>query len=170
MAVPAHRIVQWPDLPLNDLDFYERFSDEAACVAHLCAIRWPTGFVCPRCDHGDGWLSGRGYWRCSRCRTKTSATAGTIFHRSHLPLSVWFAAIWKVASSKRGISALELQQALGLGSQETAWTMLHKLRIAMVRPNRDVLSRHVQVDETYVGGKEKGVRGRKIGATKAMWR
>lgn len=79
-----------------------------------------------------------------------------------------FAAIWKVASSKRGISALELQQALGLGSQETAWTMLHKLRIAMVRPNRDVLSRHVQVDETYVGGKEKGVRGRKIGATKAI--
>jgi hypothetical protein len=98
---------------------------------------------------------------CSACRHQTSVTAGTIFQDSHLPMVTWFRAIWYVTSQKNGISAQGLQRALGLGSYKTAWAMLHKLRRAMVRPGRDRLHGIVEVDETYWGGEEDGVRGRK---------
>jgi transposase-like protein len=89
-----------------------------------------------------------------------SVTAGTIFQDSHLPLTIWFRAMWQVTSQKNGISALGLQRVLGLGSYKTAWAMLHKLRRAMVRPGRERLSGSVEADETYLGGLEEGVRGR----------
>jgi transposase-like protein len=89
-----------------------------------------------------------------------SVTAGTIFQDSHLPLTIWFRAIWQVTSQKNGISALGLQRVLGLGSYKTAWAMLHKLRRAMVRPGRDRLSGTVEVDETYWGAEESGLIGR----------
>lgn len=89
-----------------------------------------------------------------------SATAGTVFQDSHLPLAIWFRAIWQVTSQKNGISALGLQRVLGLGSYKTAWAMLHKLRRAMVRPGRDRLSGIVEVDETYWGAEEPGMIGR----------
>jgi len=90
-------------------------------------------------------------------------TAGTIFQDSHMPLTVWFRAIWWVTSQKSGASALGLKRILGLGSYQTAWTCLHKLRRAMIRPGRDRLSGIVNVDETYVGGKKTGKRGRGAG-------
>jgi len=94
------------------------------------------------------------------CGRKTSVIAGTIFDRTRTPLVLWFRAIWWVTSQKNGASALGLKRILGLGSYETAWTWLHKLRRAMVRPGRDRLSGTIQVDETYIGGEKPGKRGR----------
>ena len=99
-------------------------------------------------------------FQCCGCRRQTSATAGTIFQDTRKPLVMWFRAMWYVTSQKNGASALGLQRVLGLGSYETAWTWLHKLRRAMVRPDRDRLSGWVEVDETLVGGLEEGVAGR----------
>lgn len=96
---------------------------------------------------------------CTQCGLKTSATSGTIFHRSHTPLSTWFAAMWFVTSQKNGVSAAGLQQALGFKSYETAWAWLHKLRRAMVRPDRELLTGHVEVDETFIGGVSHGTDG-----------
>jgi len=104
---------------------------------------------------------GRGLQVCVSCRHQTSVTAGTIFQDSHVPLTTWFHAMWHVTCQKNGISALGLQRVLGLGSYKTAWAMLHKLRRAMVRPGRDRLHGTVEVDETYWGGDEQGVIGRK---------
>jgi transposase-like protein len=97
---------------------------------------------------------------CASCGRQSSATAGTIFQDTRTPLTVWFRAMWYVASQKTGTSALGLQHVLGLGSYETAWTWLHKLRRAMVRPGRERLTGRVEVDETYLGGEEAGIRGR----------
>ncbi len=135
------------------------FPDDESCIDYLERLRWPDGFVCPVCA-GDGWrISQRQMWMCTQCGRKTSVTAGTIFHRSRTPLSTWFAAAWLVTSSKNGVSALNLQQQLGFGSYETAWAWLHKLRRAMVRPDRDRLAGIVEVDETFVGGVSVGKQG-----------
>lgn len=147
------------DYPRTLLELEQRFSDEAKCRAYLFALRWPQGFVCPICG-AKGLAIRRGLWRCFRCGRETSALAGTIFQDSKLPLSVWFRAIWHVASQKNGVSALGLQRVLGFGNYKTAWAMLHKLRRAMVRPGRDRLSGVVEVDEAYWGAEESGVRGR----------
>jgi transposase-like protein len=147
------------DYPRTWQEFRDWFPDEDACVEYLESLRWPDGFACPLCK-SDGWrIAQRQMWMCAGCGRKTSVTAGTIFHRSRTPLSTWFAAAWLVTSSKNGISALNLQQQLGFGSYETAWTWLHKLRRAMVRPDRDRLSGIVEVDETFVGGVSVGKRG-----------
>jgi transposase-like protein len=148
------------DYPRTALELERRFSDEQACRRYLFALRWPKGFVCPRCGGGRAWEMGRGLWLCGDCRHQVSVTAGTIFHRSHQPLTTWFRGMWQVASQKNGVSALGLQRSLGLGGYQTAWTMLHKLRRAMVRPGRDRLCGQVDVDETYWGGEEAGVIGR----------
>lgn len=109
---------------------------------------------------GKGWRTADGRWACAGCGRKVSVTAGTIFDRSRISLQEWFAAAWYMTNQKHGVSALGLQRLLGLGSYQTAWTILQKLRTAMVRPGRDRLQGSVEVDETYVGGIEQGVRGR----------
>ena len=98
--------------------------------------------------------------RCGACRHQASVTAGTIFQDTRTPLPVWFQAMWWVTAQKNGASALGLQRVLGLPRYETAWTMLHKLRRAMVRPGRDLLTGRVEVDECYVGGVEEDLPGR----------
>jgi transposase-like protein len=148
------------DYPRTLMELERRFGDEAACRAYLFALRWPDRFVCPACGGCQGLAIRRGLWRCGACRRETSVTAGTIFQDSKLPLTAWFRAMWQVTSQKNGVSALGLQRVLGLGSYKTAWAMLHKLRRAMVRPGRDRLRGVVEVDETYWGGAEEGVRGR----------
>ena len=139
----------------------ERFRDDAACRDYIRRLRWPQGFACPHCGvAGEPWVMAKGWLRCRTCRKKTSLTAGTIFEGTRTPLRMWFLAMWFITSQKNGVSALGLQRELGLGSYETAWTWLHKLRRAMVRPGRDLLSGAVEVDETCVGGPEAGTRGR----------
>ncbi len=144
-----------------------RFADEAACRAYLVALRWPDGFRCPRCGGSPAWTMGRGLWLCQGCRRQASVLAGTIFQDSRLELRTWFRAAWLVSSQKHGVSALGLQRVLGLGSYKTAWTMLHKLRRAMIRPGRERLHGAVEVDETYWGAEEAGAIGRRT-ATKTL--
>lgn len=148
------------DYPRKLSDLEARFSTEEACRQYLHALRWPDGFRCPRCDHGKGWSTSDGLLRCAACDYKTSVIAGTVFEGTRKPLVVWFRAIWWVTTQKNGASAKGLQRILGLGSYETAWTWLHKLRRAMVRPGRDRLAGTIEVDETYVGGRRSGKRGR----------
>lgn len=137
------------------------FPDDDACREYLRDLRWPHGLVCARCGVIDEpWVQSRGRLTCRACRFQTSVTAGTIFDKTRTPLTTWFAAAWYITNQKFGASALGLQRVLGLGSYQTAWTIQHKLRRAMVRPQRDLLSGLVEVDETYVGGEEKGVHGR----------
>lgn len=144
------------DFPRTVLEFEERFTTEEACWGYLVRLRWPDGFVCPRCQHRGGWPATRGRFICGMCRYQASVTAGTIFQDTHKPLRIWFRAIWQVTSQKNGSSAVSVQQVLGLGGYQTAWTWLHKLRRAMVRPGRDRLRGRVEVDETFVGGENVG--------------
>lgn len=146
--------------PVNVIDFQDMFPTEKACEAYLHAVRWPEGFVCPKCLHTENWGLGSGLLRCKGCKRDISLTAGTIFQDSHLPLRLWFQALWYVVCQKQGVSALALKSILGLGSYKTAWTWLHKLRRAMVRPGRDRLSGVIEVDEIFIGGLQKGVYGR----------
>ena len=149
------------DFPKTLLELERRFSCEDACAEYLAALRWPGGWVCPRCAGTEAWSVGRNRWLCGYCRYEMSVTAGTVFQDSHVPLTIWFRAMWQITSQKNGISALGLQRVLGLGSYKTAWAMLHKLRRAMVRPGRDRLDGVVDVDETYWGGEETGAIGRR---------
>ena len=153
------------DYPRTAAEFEARFATEEACRAYLCGLRWPDGFRC-RCGEANAWRTGRGLWQCAACGAQTSVTAGTVFQDTRKPLRQWLHAMWWVTGQKTGASALGLQRLLGLGSYETAWAWLHKLRRAMVRPGRDRLSGHVEVDETFVGGRG-GAQGRST-ATKAL--
>ena len=146
--------------PRTLTEFEAMFSTEEACRAYLSKLRWPDGFVCPRCQSRASWSTQRDLFACAACGRQVSVTAGTVFQGTRKPLSMWFQAIWWVTTQKTGASALSLQKILGLSSYQTAWTWLHKLRRAMVRPGRDRLSGRVEVDETYVGGEEEGVSGR----------
>src|SRR3954453_18538463 len=149
-----------PDFPRTLAEFQGRFASEADCRRYLVACRWPDGFRCPRCGEPDAYeLAGRELLQCRACRHQTSVTAGTVLHRTHVPLPLWFAAAYLGTPPTPGFSAVQLQRQLGLGRYETAWTMLHKLRRAMVRPERGRLSGGVEVDEAYVGGVEEGRRG-----------
>jgi hypothetical protein len=138
------------DFPKSLPDFERRFPDEAACAEWLLERRWGRGFACPGCGHGRSWRLGRKLLtlQCRACRRETSVTAGTVMHRSHLPLKVWFTAAWLVATHKNGMSARQLWPQLGVGSYESAWLLLQKLRRAMVEPAREPLAGLVEVDET----------------------
>ena len=140
-------------------EFQAWFSTDAACLDYLEWLRWSRGFVCSHCGQVNGWRLGDGRFMCTVCGHRTSVTAGTIFDRTRTPLSVWFTACWLFATAKDGTSALGLQRALEIGSYQTAWAMLHRLRSVLVAPGRDRLMGTVEVDETYIGGEETGLRG-----------
>ena len=144
------------------------FRTDADCLDYLEWLRWPAGFVCPRCGHLGGWQLDDGRFECTRCQARTSTTAGTVFDRTRTPLTVWFIACWLFASGKDGISALSLKRTLEIGSYQTAWTMLHRLRSVLVRPGRDRLSGMVEVDETYIGGEEPGLPGGRARGKKVL--
>ena len=143
-------------------EFIKQFATEEQCRDYLYHLRWPEGFVCPKCkEQTKAWLKARNVYECSLCRHQTSVIAGTVFQDTRKSLRAWFIAIWWVTTQKNGASATGLQQVLGLGSYQTAWTWLHKIRTAMVNPNRTKLSGDVEVDEAYIGGEEsEGKRGR----------
>src|SRR5256712_4650435 len=131
-------------------------------------LRWPSGFACADCGHRGGWRLGDGRFRCSGCGGRSSVTAGTIFDRTRTPLTVWFTACWLFATGKDGISALSLKRTLEIGSYQTAWTLLHRLRSVLVRPGRDRLVGRVEVDETYIGGEEPGLAGGRARGKKGL--
>lgn len=150
-------------------EFQERFPSEDACWLALRTTRWPDGFVCPRCGHrASSFLQERRLEQCSRCRYQCSVTAGTVLHRTKVPLRTWFWAIFFVARHKQGISALQLQKDTGLGSYETAWMLLHKLRSGLSASVDALLQGVVEADDTYVGGHEPGRRGGRQAGTKTI--
>ena len=149
-------------------EFQTWFQTDADCLDYLEWLRWPSGFVCPECGHAGGWRLGDGRFMCADCGSRTSVTAGTIFDRTRTPLTVWFAACWSFASGKDGISALSLKRTLEIGSYQTAWAMLHRLRSVLVRPDRELLRGRVEVDETYIGGLDPGLPGGRAQGKKVL--
>ena len=139
-----------PDFPRSLMAFQRRFPDEAACVAYLAVLRWPEGFRCPACAHDHAWRlrAKAATYECAHCHRQTSVSSGTIMHASKLPLQIWFWAAYLMATHSNGISALQVQKQLGLGSYKSAWLLCAKLRCAMVDPDRNLLSGLVEVDET----------------------
>jgi hypothetical protein len=154
--------------PRSAGEFRSWFGTDADCLDYLDWLRWPEGFVCPRCGHTGGWWVADGRHKCAGCGGRTSVTAGTMFDRRRTPLTVWFEACWMFASGKDGMSALSLQRSLEIGSYPTAWAMLHRLRSVLVRPGRDRLTGTVEVDETYIGGEEPGLRGGRAKGKKSL--
>ena len=154
--------------PRSTGEFQSWFAADADCLDFLDWLRWPGGFVCPRCGHGGGWAVADGRYKCAACGKRTSVTAGTLFDRRRTPLTVWFTACWMFATAKDGVSALGLQRALEIGSYPTAWAMLGQLRSVLVRPGRDRLCGTVEVDETYLGGEEPGLRGGRAKGKKVL--
>lgn len=148
--------------------FHSWFATDDDCLDYLAWLRWPDGFVCPRCAHPGGWKLGDGRYKCVNCGKCTSVTAGTLFDRRRTPLTVWFTACWLFATQKDGLSALSLQRELAIGSYPTAWAMLHRLRQVLVRPGRERLKGVVEVDETYIGGQEPGLSGGRAKGKKAL--
>ena len=140
------------DYPRTLVEFDEWFASEVACEDFLRRLRWPNGFYCPGCSASGAWTTRRGLYRCPSCARQTSVTAGTLFEGTRKPLRLWFRAIWHFTNRKHGVNALELQRILGLGSYQTAWAWLHKLRRAMLPPSRDLLTGEVEVDEALLGG------------------
>lgn len=148
----AARLVAGRDYPRSYQEFHASFPDEAACAAYLAQLRWPEGFRCPACGVvGRAWPATRGRLVCAACRHQTSVTAGTVLDKTRTPLLVWFEAVWHVSVAKNGLSAKTLERTLGV-NYRTAWAMLQRLRVAMVRSEREPLRGDVEVDETYVGG------------------
>ena len=147
---------------LSDEAFREAFGAEEQCRSALSRLRWPDGFVCPACGHrGHCVLAGRSLYQCYRCKKQTSSTAGTIFHATKLPLTLWFAAVHLIVTAKNGITSVELGRRLGV-KQPTAWTMKHKIMAVMARREADTpLSGRVEMDDAYLGGaRAGGKRGR----------
>lgn len=142
--------------PKNFQEFLVQFSDENACWHYLIETRWPEGYVCSQCQSKKFWLTAKHKIHCSNCEKEFSITSGTIFQESKKPLLLWFHIMWWVVAQKTGASAHNLKDFMGFGSYETAWLWLHKLRRAMVRQDREKLLGIVEVDETYIGGKEIG--------------
>ena len=141
-------------------EFIARFLTEEQCREYIYNLRFPDEFRCPKCNGNKSWKIGDVLYECSACGHQTSVTAGTIFQDTRKPLRTWFIAIWWITTQKNGASAQGLQQVLGLKSYQTAWTWLHKIRSAMVNPNRNLLSGTIEIDETLIGGVSTGKRGR----------
>lgn len=161
------------DYPQTWNEFLDWFGTEEACLAYLERLRWSSGFVCPRCGCvGEAYRVTRFRLMCPSCQHQGSVTAGTIFDKTRTPLRVWLAAAWYLTNQKQGVSALGLQRVLGLGSYQTAWTMLHRLRRAMVRPGREQLRGLVEVDETYLSITDRqapiSAKGRKSSTSKVL--
>jgi len=142
--------------PRHFQEFLAQFKNENDCWNYIFQIRWPNGFVCPKCSGNKYWLTEQKLIHCSFCGHQSSVTGGTIFHGTRKPLLLWFHIMWWVVAQKTGASANNLMDFMGFGSYETAWSWLQKLRRAMVRPERNRLSGEVEVDETFIGGKEIG--------------
>ena len=150
--------VEYPDIIR---EFFNMFPDDKACLDYLIKLRWPTGYICEKCNqHSNPWRESRNRLACPLCRHKVTVTAGTAFEKTRTPLTVWFDSAWHVATAKNGMSAKTLERTIG-ASYHVAWMMLQRFRVAMVNSERTKLTGTVEVDETFIGGEEHGgKRGR----------
>lgn len=148
------------EYPETMQEFTEWFSTEKACWEYVALVRWGASFVCPRCKNTEAWHIRCHTLKCKRCHHEISVTAGTAFQDTHVPLRLWFQALWCVVSQKHGVSALGLSRALGITRYETAWKLLKKIRGAMIRPHRERLKGLVEVDEVFIGGVRPRIGGR----------
>ncbi len=152
------------DYPTTLPAFQRRFATEDDCREYLIKARWPRGFVCPKCGAGQkAYIKTRNVFQCKNGH-QISVTSGTTMHRSKQPLCTWFYAAWLMTTLTPGISAVQFQRQLGIKRYETAFNMLHKLRAALFTPSRTKLSGEVELDETYIGGRERGPGRRGRGA------
>lgn len=160
-----------PNYPKTILEFAAQFHSDEVCMDYLIKSRWPEGFVCPQCDHKGGWwLAKYKRFECSGCHRHTSPLSGTLMHRSHISIRLWFWAAYLMATHTPGISALQLQRQLGIKQNATVWFMLHRLRKGMVRQDREALHGVVEADEAHIGGPAKGKKGRgvRVAASKTL--
>ncbi len=141
-------------------EFLNWFDSEEKCREYLEWIRWPEGFKCPKCGHTEFNRTQTGLCRCKKCSFRYSVRTGTIFEDGHKKLRLWFHVMWLLMAQKTGMSAQNFHDAFGFGSYQTSWAWLQKLRSVMIRPGREQLEGRVEVDETYVGGRQEGKRGR----------
>lgn len=148
------------EYPKNLQEFDRLFPDDSSCLKFLEQVRWGDAFVCQKCSHNEFWQNATGLRQCRACEFKNSVKTNSIFEKSKLGLKLWFYAIWWIASQKNGVSALSLHRFLGIGSYESSWLLLHKIRSAMVFAERSQLQGHVEIDEAFLGGVSSGKRGR----------
>ena len=149
------------DPVLSLYDFLKQFPTEEECFQYIVSKRWPDGFRCPKCGNTAAYfIAKHRRFQCTACRRQTSVTAGTVFHRMRHPLLTLFWAVYLIATSKKGISAMELKRKLGIKSYQTAWLLLHKIRFAMASSQLFPLTGDVEADETFIGGSRPGKRGR----------
>jgi transposase-like protein len=128
------------------------FSDEQVCIDTVAALRWPTGPVCPKCEHKEHYyLASQKRWKCKKCGKQFSVKVGTIFEDSPISLDKWLVALWMLVNCKNGISSYEVARDLGI-TQKSAWFVLHRLRLALHDKNFGKLGGEVEADETYIGG------------------
>ncbi len=144
---------------MTSAQFDALFVDERACIGYLVARRWPNGVICPRCGNPKVYALASGHhWQCEQCADngyRFSHIAGTIFENTNKPLRDWFKVAHLMLTAKKGISARQLGRYMGFGSVKTAWGMGHKIRAALVEKDMDKLGGIVEVDETFIGGKDK---------------
>ena len=146
---------------MNLVGMMNKFGDEQKCRAYLEGLRWPNGVHCPRCKHEKVYrIVERPQFVCASCEYQFSVTTGTVFHDTHLPLVTWFLAAVLLCEAKKGMSACQVQRSLGIKTYKTAWYLCHRIRAAMVETNKSKLNGVVEMDETYVGGRGRGKRGR----------
>jgi transposase-like protein len=144
----------WRDFPKTATEFEKRFATEEDCRAYWIEARWGGKAACARCGSTYVWAIRNGTtFECRECDHQTSLTAGTLLEKTRKPLKMWFRAVFEISTRRTGISAMDLMRIMGFGSYKTAWTWLHKLRAALVRPEREPLGPFVQMDESLVGGK-----------------
>jgi transposase-like protein len=140
-------------------DWEKAFPDERSCAAYLAMHRWRDAVRCPRCGNTKVYtLALEFHWQCQACSPKGyrfSVIAGTIFENTNKPLRDWFRVIHMMLTSKKGISALQIHRMMGFGSYKTAWYMCHRIRAGLANEEFRKLIGYVEVDETYVGGKDK---------------
>src|SRR6185437_7957509 len=150
------------DMNINLVSMMEKFGDESKCRNYLEKLRWPNGVICPHCKHEKVYRIRREQFLCSSCEYQFSVTTGTSFHDTHLPLVTWFLATFLLCEAKKGMSACQIQRSLGIKTYKTAWFLCHRIRAAMLETNKPKLDGIVEIDETYVGGKNRG-RGKQLG-------
>lgn len=149
-------------VPSSYADLRRAYAREEDCLQLIEQLRWPDGFRCPECGVREAWRMGAGMLRCAGCRRRVGPTTGTILHGTRTPLRDWFAAAWLLTQDPRGISARELRRRLGLGSYQTAWAILHRLRSVMAPTEAERLTGRVYLDEVALGRRQAGVPGRGV--------